>query len=82
MNQTDVCLNSQELRQKIRDGAIITNRAIGDLENQIQPASFEPTLGSELHILDVEKGLFRPKKNETWSKALIPFLCAISKFAQ
>lgn len=66
-----VCLNSQELRQKIRDGAIITNRAIGDLENQIQPASYEPTLKGELHILDVEKGLFRPKKNETIRRTIL-----------
>lgn len=36
------------------------------LSNQIQPSSFEPTLSSEIYILDTyQQGMFRPQKNKT-----------------
>jgi deoxycytidine triphosphate deaminase len=51
------CLGSDALRDKLGDSII------GDdiREDQIQPSSFEPRLGSEAYVLDAElNGLFRP----------------------
>lgn len=66
------CLVSQELREKISEGAVQNTGfqlardepgffTDSDLENRIQPASFEPRLGDELFILDTERrGAFLP----------------------
>ncbi len=57
------CLSSTKLRELVKNGYLVTN--ILD-EKQIQPNSFEPTLGDEVYILDTEsKGIFRPQKTES-----------------
>jgi deoxycytidine triphosphate deaminase/predicted NUDIX family phosphoesterase len=68
------CLNSQEIREKILQGHIKTNcfktkegQLLIDktLESRIQPASFEPTIGNEIYILDTEMlGVFRARENQ------------------
>ncbi len=80
---TGQCLPSQRLRQKIVKGEIkVENISLAkdekgwfsntDLESRIQPASFEPTIGDELYILDTELlGGFRPGNNETVRRSLL-----------
>lgn len=55
-----VCLNSQQIRQCIKEGRI-KGRDIQ--ESQIQPSSFDPRVSNELFILDRERGaLFKPER--------------------
>ncbi|MBI2452149.1 2'-deoxycytidine 5'-triphosphate deaminase [Candidatus Pacearchaeota archaeon] len=64
------CLNSQEIRERISNGLLITPK--DDLESRIQPASFDPILGEEIFILEAETGsLFRPNLNETVYRTLL-----------
>ncbi len=63
----DSCLVSQEIRDLIEKEAIIANPD----DSNIQPSSFEPTIGSEAYILDSEGGLFRPKEDQTVYKTLL-----------
>lgn len=64
-----ICLAAQHLKNLIRQGKIV-GPAIK--EDQIQPASFEPTLGSEVFILDTEtKGVFRPQADEPIMQTLL-----------
>jgi len=63
-------LNSQEIREKIAKGFIITPNI--SIEDRIQPASFDPVIGDEIFILESEvAGLFRPGKNETVYRTLL-----------
>ena len=53
-------LVSQEIRE------LITNsKLLGSFiqESQIQPSSFEPTIGTDMYILDTEDGVFRPQSS-------------------
>jgi dCTP deaminase len=62
------CLASQQIRQKIAEGRLITTLD----EARIQPSSFEPTIGSELFILDTEtEGIFRPNTREKIYRTLL-----------
>ncbi|HIJ10734.1 TPA: 2'-deoxycytidine 5'-triphosphate deaminase, partial [Candidatus Woesearchaeota archaeon] len=63
------CLASHEIRQLIQTGRLVgTNIA----DAQIQPASFDATIGSECYILDTEsEGVFRPQKNQSIYKTLL-----------
>lgn len=63
------CLNSQEIREKLAKGSIISS---GDIEKRVQPASFDPVIGDEIYILETETGgLFRPRPNETVHRTLL-----------
>lgn len=63
------CLNSQEIRDKLADGSIVSS---GDVEKRIQPASFDPIIGNDIFILETETGgLFRPKKDEEVYRTLL-----------
>lgn len=56
-----ICLAAQHIRELIANGQIKGTVTDG----QVQPASFEPTLGNEAYILDAEtKGIFRPQSRE------------------
>ena len=64
------CLSSTAIREIIQRGKIRSSLSIQDF--QIQPTSFEPTLGSEAYILDTEaKGIFRPQRHESIYKTLL-----------
>ncbi len=57
-----ICLAAQQIKALITAGKLTGSIQ----ESQIQPASFEPTLGNEVYILDVEtKGIFRPQADKT-----------------
>ena len=60
-------LVSQEIRE-----LITSNKLIGEFiqENQIQPSSFEPTIGTDMYILDTEEGVFRPERDSTVQELL------------
>ncbi len=69
MNQTGFCLASQQIRQLLEQGKISGNQLTS---SQIQPGSFDATLGNEVYIIDTEtEGIFRPKKGETVYKTLL-----------
>lgn len=63
-----ICLAAQHIK-----GLINTGKIVGSIdEKQIQPASFEPTIGNEVYILDVEtKGIFRPQPDKTILHSLL-----------
>lgn len=64
-----ICLAAQHIRDLIKTGRIIGNN-ISDA--QIQPSSFEPTLGSEAYILDTEtRGVFRPQAHQPILQTLL-----------
>jgi dCTP deaminase len=66
MAKKGCCLASQEIREMVRDAVII-----GDVEEEnIQPSSFDPTIGNECFILDTRGGLFRPRNDEPVSRSL------------
>ncbi len=65
------CLNSQEIRAKIKADKPTLIVPSFD-EARIQPSSFEPVIGSELFILDTETGgIFRPQPNEQIYQTLL-----------
>jgi dCTP deaminase len=66
---SNTCLVSQDIRQKIAEHKIFGHSKI--TEYQIQPASFEPRIGKEIHTIDTESGLFRPQCDETIKKTLL-----------
>lgn len=77
------CLVSQQIRKEILDGGIITgvsdlslgsNNRFTDssLEKRVQPSSFEPIMGDEVFILDIEKqAVFCPGTSRTVYRALL-----------
>lgn len=77
------CLVSQQIRMEIINGKISleTNdfsldkngRFVQDsLEKRVQPSSFEPVIGEEIFILDIEKqAVFSPGSNQTVYRALL-----------
>lgn len=69
--QRGYCLNSQEIRDKIANGSLTVSNS-ANIEKRIQPASFDPTLGDEVFILETETGgLFRPTQEEPIYKTLL-----------
>src|SRR3989344_4179643 len=63
------CWTSQEIRQALQEGQLV---APTFSEKQIQPSSFEPTLGHEAFILDTEqRGLFSPGPGKTIYHSLL-----------
>lgn len=58
------CLASQQIRELIRNGEIITKLD----ESRIQPSSFEPQIGGEVFVLD--EG-FRPNKDKSIYRSLL-----------
>lgn len=83
MEEKGYCFVSQQIRKLVSNGTIIVSQSKlslsengrfvdGGLEEKIQPASFEPTLGDELFILDTERqALFRPRASESVYKTLL-----------
>jgi len=66
------CLNSQEIRKKIKKGLIISSGNAEEIKKRIQPASFDPIIGGDIFILETETGgLFRPNQNETVYRTLL-----------
>jgi len=62
------CLASQQIREKIKSGRIISNFD----ESRIQPSSFEPIITNEIFVIDTEKeGMFRPRVSESVYKSLL-----------
>ncbi len=69
--QRERCLVSQEIRDALNEKVIISN-ASANLEDRVQPSSFEPVIGDEIFILDTEEeGLFRPSNKETIYRTLL-----------
>ena len=81
-NQRGYCLVSQQIRDEIVAGNVIVKSQSlerddaglfkdKNLEARVQPASFEPVLGDEVFVLDVEnQSVFTPG-NETVYRALL-----------
>lgn len=68
-NNVRACLSSQQIREWIKDGKIIT--ASLD-ESRIQPSSFDPVLRDEVFILDTQtQGLIRPQPHESIYRTLL-----------
>lgn len=76
------CLVSQQIRNKIERGGIITTSNLSrknngffkdnSLESRVQPSSFEPIIGDEIYILDIEEqAVFSPGPHETVYRALL-----------
>ncbi len=77
------CLVSQQIRDKIAKREITVNASNlfrnddeffedDELEKRVQPASFEPVIGDEAFILDIEEhGIFSPGQKETVYRALL-----------
>lgn len=58
-----ICLAAQQIRQLLDEGRITAPHFS---EHQIQPSSFEATLGDTVFVLDTEeKGIFRQNRRET-----------------
>ena len=71
--QTDFerCLSSNEIRRLVEAG-IISGTDRETLNQRIQPATFEPTLGDDVFILDIEHiNHFRPSEKEDVYKSLL-----------
>lgn len=70
MEEKGFSLNSQQIRDKISSGTIITPNV--NIEDRIQPASFDPIIGEEIFILESEAaGLFRPRQDEGVYRTLL-----------
>ena len=69
MEKRGRCLASQEIRNLINQGKLIGNSIS---PSQIQPTSFDTTIGNEVYILDTEtEGIFRPHKDESVYRVLL-----------
>jgi len=69
--QRERCLVSQEIRDALNKRIIVSQNSL-NLEDRIQPSSFEPIIGDEIFILDTEQeGLFRPSSKETIYRTLL-----------
>jgi len=65
---SDICLAAQQIKELVQTGQILGT--IND--DQIQPASFDPSLGTEVYIIDAEtKGIFRPQAHEPVLQTLL-----------
>lgn len=61
------CLVSQDIEKLVFEGKLE-----GDISNSnIQPSSFEPTIGNEVFILDTDSGLFRPRADRSVLRNLL-----------
>lgn len=69
-DQPGFSLNSQEIRDKISRGDLVTPDE--SLEDRIQPASFDPIIGDEIYVLESEQAsLFRPRRNQNVRNTLL-----------
>ncbi|UZE94044.1 MAG: 2'-deoxycytidine 5'-triphosphate deaminase [Candidatus Pacearchaeota archaeon] len=67
---TSRCLVDFEIKQAVEEEIISTSNE--DLENRIQPSSFEPRIGDEVYVIDTESGgLFRPSNYEPVYRSLL-----------
>lgn len=65
------CLSSNEIKRLV-DAGIISGTDKATLDQRIQPATLEPTLGEEVFILDIEHiNHFRPSEREDVYKSLL-----------
>lgn len=64
-----VCLVSQEIRDLVDKGKIITGPGFNDF--RIQPSSFEPTIMDYLYVLDIGEGMIRPQSDEKIRRKLL-----------
>lgn len=82
MDEKGYCFVSQEIRDSISNDIIIvqdrkdrdeTGKFLSEnLEKRVQPASFEPSMGEEVFVLDTEEnGVFLPGKDDSVYKALL-----------
>ena len=62
------CLTSQDIRRLIVEDTL---QVAEFNESRIQPSSFEPTIGSEIYILDNETGIFRSRPDEQVYRTLL-----------
>jgi len=71
MNQEKgICLVSQEIRSLVEQRILSTPQK--NLEDRIQPSSFEPLIGDEIFTLDTDpEGLFRAQENSTVYRTLL-----------
>lgn len=68
MRSMDTCLASQEIRQLLKEKVIF---GLWEKEGQIQPSSFEPSIGSTAYVIDTETGLFRPQEGQRVQRTLL-----------
>lgn len=66
------CLNSQQIREKIRDGGIKTSGTPEEIEKRIQPNSLDVTFSDQMFYIDANAaGIIHPVAGEKVDRALL-----------